>query len=280
MFRLGGQLPIKYGLVYTVAAARGLQYNEIQLLLGEATDYFPIEITEEAAKSFQKTTYGITITVHLPVTINPCEPNLQRRRFYKQSFKAQIAGLEALGAKRIVMHPGFKKDLLEGVAFDNLVNFISDVWSEDNNLELLLETDAGSKNGSAIGSPEFIRAVIYTLEQGNIGMCVDTTHLYARGINLWDGDVRKEFIDEFGSIIKLVHLNPPDLEVKFGGHLDRHNCTFLDREDLDHPPLIQALVQWPMILERRSLVIQERDNVYVRDVLGQPLIKIPSLRVN
>jgi endonuclease IV len=272
-FKLGGHLSADEGLSYAVATARGLCYNEVQLMNGKGRDYAPWEITDEVAATFRKMTYEMAITLHLPYVINPCEGMKQRRAFYKRHFKDQIATAEALGARRVVLHPGFKKELSEPEAFKNIVDFLDDVWNESWQVDFLLETDSGSKNGSAIGSPEFIAEVAKKVQSTTVRMCVDTTHMYARGVNLWDANIRKEFIEEYRDLTSLVHLNVPDREVGLGSHLDRHNTAFEQREEMNHPPFIRDWAEFPMILERRSLHIQQLDNSYVRKVLGQPLEK-------
>lgn len=271
--RLGGHIKATEGLGFVVATARGLCYKEIQTALGDMKDYTPMEVDDTTVFQYKKMTYDIATTVHLPFTINPCEGGAQRRAFYKKAVKAQLQMAEAMGASRVVMHPGFKKDLSEREAFNNLLKFIGDIWSEENQMQLLLETDSGSKNGSAIGSPEFISSAMVELEMPNLSMCLDTEHMYARGVDLWDKEIRKEFMAEFGSQIGLVHLNVPDKEVRLGSFLDRHNTPFEERKDLNSPPLIEALRSLPLILERRSIQVQEKDNLFVRDVLGVPLEK-------
>lgn len=272
--RLGGHISSAEGLSFVVAAARGLQYREVQTTMGDSRDYRPREIAEETARTYRKMAYDLTTTVHLPYVINPCEGAPSRRGFYKLSMKEQRAAAELIGARRAVIHPGYKKELPEQEAFDHLLKFLDETWPEDHPIELLLETDSGSKNGSAIGSAEFIRSAIETLDHGNVRMCIDTEHLYARGVNLWDPTIRRDFLDEFSPLIKLVHLNAPDYNVKMGSFLDRHNIPFEERPDLPSEGLIQDLAQFPLILERSSLTAQQQDNSYVREVLGQPLEKV------
>lgn len=270
--RLGAHLRVAdEGLAYTVATARGMCLNEMQILTGKERDYEPWEIEEGTIDQFRKMTYEMKLTVHLPYMLNPCEGNSQRKGFYKHTVKRHLKMAEALGAKRAVLHPGFKKDLTEPMAFRNLIAFIEGTWSSDTPVELLLETDSGSKNGSAIGSSEFIKEVAKEITGVTVRMCLDTEHLYARGIDLWDPDVRKAYLDEYGDLISLVHLNVPDHEVQLGSFLDRHNTAFEDRADWDHQGFLEDFSRFPMILERRSLFVVQRDNLYVRLALGQQL---------
>lgn len=274
--RLGGHLKASEGLSLLVSTARGMDYNEVQMMVGDGRDYTPWEISEEDAEEFRKMMYGISTTVHMPYVINPCEEQGRRRSFYKKSFKAYVEASQAIGATKLVLHPGFKKELTEVQAYKNLMKFLEEVWDSDYRIQLLLETDSGSKNGSAIGSPEFILEVLNNSEIPGIAMCLDTCHMYARGVDLWNKAVREEFIETYGHSIKLVHLNVPDKEVRLGSFLDRHNTPFVERKDLNHGPMIKALAHLPLILERRSLLVQQKDNVFIREVLGVPFEKVKA----
>jgi len=269
--RLGGHLKASEGLGFVVSTARGMEFNHVQIMLGAGTDYEPTEINDETIDEYKKMAFGITTTVHLPYVINPCEDAARRQGYYKRSMKKYLEAATAIGATYAVLHPGFKKELTEKQAYDNLVKFLDDCWSPDYRIQLLLETDAGSKNGSAIGSAEFIQEVLRNTQIPGLGMCIDTEHLYARGVNLWNNAIRDEFLQTYSTYIKLVHLNVPDKEVSLGSFLDRHNTPFIDRKDLASPPMIKAFARWPMILERRSIVAQQQDSLFIREVLGQPL---------
>jgi deoxyribonuclease-4 len=271
--RLGGHLRTEDGLSITVATARGMCFNELQIMTVHGRDYEPFEVTEQDLLRWRKMSYEMTVTIHLPYTVNPCEDQPRRRQFYRHAVKRNIELGLALGARRFVLHPGFKKDLTTEKAAANLRAFLEESWSENTQATLLLETDSGSKNGSAVGSPEFIATTLGELELPNTGMCLDTEHLFARGTNLWDEVIRKDFLSEHGHLIRLVHLNCPDPAVSLGSFLDRHNTPFEERAELESEGLIEALSAYPMILERRSLQVMQRDNLFVRTVLGQPLEK-------
>ena len=232
----------------------------------------PYSISEEDAREFKKTTFGIQLFVHLPYVINPCETSPRRRNFYIQSVKQYIQVATLLGARGVVLHPGFKKELTTEQAYQNLLKFMEASVSEEEALDMLLETDAGSKNGSAVGSTRFIADAIKDLDHPKVAMCMDTTHMYARGVDLWRKDLLDEYISEFHRITRLVHLNVPDLKVKLGGHLDRHNTPFEERPEWDHRYLITELTKrYPCVLERRSLAVQEKDIRFIRTLLDQEL---------
>ena len=264
----GGHLSSSSGLRHVVLNARALDYNVVQIMVGGGRDYKPFIIKEEDAREFKKTTFGIQLFVHLPYVINPCEAQPRRCNFYKHSVKQYIQTATMLGARGVVLHPGFKKELTTQQAYENLLKFMEDTVDEEEALVMLLETDAGSKNGSAVGSVRFIADAVKDLEHPKVAMCMDTTHMYARGIDLWKDNLLEEYIDEYHRITRLVHLNVPDLDVKLGGHLDRHNTPFEERPEWNHENLIiQLTKRYPCVLERRSLAVQEKDIRFVRAVV-------------
>jgi len=266
--KVGGHLSCESGLRHVVLNARALNYNVVQMMIGGSRDYKPYVITEEDAREFKKTTFGISLYVHLPYVINPCEEIPRRRNFYKHSVKQYIQVAVMLGARGVVLHPGFKKELTTEQAYQNLLKFIEDTVAEDERCDLLLETDAGSKNGSAVGSSRFIADAVRELEHPKVAMCMDTTHMYARGVDLWKNVLLDEYIEEHHRITRLIHLNVPDANVKLGGHLDRHNTPFEERPEWDHTYLIKELTKrYPCVLERRSLAVQEKDIRYIRGLV-------------
>jgi apurinic endonuclease APN1 len=92
--------------------------------------------------------------------------------------------------------------------------------------QLLLENSvgAGKQLGATLNEIQYVLKELY--EYNNIGVCIDTQHLFAAGeYNLSKSkDVYRFFVD-FDKIIgmdklQLIHLN--DSKVEFGKHVDRH----------------------------------------------------------
>lgn len=269
--KLGGHLSAADGLRHVVLNARALGYNSIQTMLGGGRDYQPYDLTQEDAHEYRRLSFGIETFVHLPYVINPCEDAPQRRSFYKKACKKYMQTAAAIGATGVVIHPGFKKELSDDKAYNNLVKFTESMLEEGQPVQFLVETDAGSKNGSAVGSPALISRLLDDVDSGKAGMVIDTCHLYARGTNLWDPAVLDDFLSDYQHQIRLVHLNVPDPGVTLGSYLDRHNSPFTSRPDLDSDPLIRRLVpRWPCILERRTVSVQYLDVATVQKALSPP----------
>lgn len=268
--QVGGHLSATTGLRHVVLNARALSYNVVQTMVGGPRDYQPFDISQEDALEFRKMSFGISLFVHLPYVLNPCEDTPNRKGFYKRTMRHYMATAAMLGARAVVLHPGFKKDLPAEQAYKNLVKFLEETVTDDESLGVLLETDAGSKNGSAVGSASLIARAIKDLDHPRIAMCMDTCHMYARGIDLWQPEWLAEILGMHHHIIKLIHLNVPDPEVALGSNLDRHNTPFEERKDLQHENLVRTLVQkYPCVLERRSLTVQGKDIRYIRKLMEE-----------
>lgn len=127
----------------------------------------------------------------------------------------------------VVIHPGSFKDRKKGLdaisKSINKINFTSDA-------KLILENASGQGNALATTFLE-LKTIIDGVEgskRGNIGVCVDTCHIFAYGdYNLSKISEIDRMFTDFDNIIgldrfTLLHLN--DSETKLQGKVDRHAC--------------------------------------------------------
>ena len=102
----------------------------------------------------------------------------------------------------------------------------------------------------------------------DVQLCLDTTHLYARGLNCFEPECLDDVLSEFHHTIGLVHLNAPDPQVTLGSFIDRHNTPFQEMKQADPEYLVKTLVsRYPCILERRSLEVQRTDFDYIKGLM-------------
>lgn len=267
--RFGGHIPAREGLKRVAVDVRGMGYNVVQILVGGIQDWTTYDIDDQSAMEYRKLMYGIETYVHLPVIINPCDE--EKHRMGKVILRKHAKIARNLSARGLVLHPGFKKENEEKDAMKNLLKFCEGALREDEEIPILLETDSGSKNGSKIGSLDFIDKALDGLNPHHFGMCVDTAHLYGRGVDLWDSEVRAGMLAKYAKRIKFVHLNVPDANVTLGSFMDRHNTPF-EECPRDSTGLIRDMVSnYPCVLERRSLHVQEKDAAFIRKLMAPPV---------
>lgn len=256
-------------LSQTAERAMYLGAGAMQIMLGTGISWEPYALEEGEAEDFRATAAGLDVYVHLPYTINPCmQPDQHHFCYQKKVIRNYLRVCEALGVKAAVIHPGYSIDMTAEDAERNFVLFMEEMVQHMPTVKMLFETDSGSKQGTKVGSPEFIAKVLNLLPYDKFGMCIDTEHLYARGLDLWDDKVRTQFIAKYSPLIELVHLNAPDPGVVLGGFLDRHSVPLESYANGSKEMILDFVTRFNSVVERSKADITEQDINYVLNLLS------------
>lgn len=208
----------------------------------------------DAAKAMQllKTHNFGPLVAHGAYTMNLCTADPEARAFAAEILSDDLRRMAALPGNFYNFHPG--SHVGQGVerGIDYIADALKKALSHGYPVKVLLETMAGK--GSEIGGKfQELRAIIDAVGSDDLGVCLDTCHVYDGGYDIvqnLDG-----VLEEFDRILGLdrlcaLHLN--DSKNPFGSHKDRHEClgrgslgfdTF--RAVVNHPKLRGK----PMILE-------------------------------
>jgi deoxyribonuclease-4 len=192
------------------------------------------------------------LVAHGAYTMNLCTADPEARAFAASVLEDDLRRMAALPGNFYNFHPGSHV----GQGVDAGIGYICDALKEamapDYPVTVLLEGMAGK--GSEIGGKfQELRAIIDGVGKENIGVCLDTCHMYDAGYDIvhdLDG-VLAEF-DRIIGLDKLCALHINDSKNPFASHKDRHECLGkgslgLDafRKIVNHP----LLKDKPMILE-------------------------------
>lgn len=203
----------------------------LQTFIGDQTKFFPYDYCDADLEEFKrrKEREGIFVVVHGPFVVN-----LAHSKRLKLGIKSVIEHLkvcEKLGADAFVLHPGSWKDESEKEAIYHLTRSINAVLAAvPGNCMLLLENTAGG--GTTAGHMDIISRVVRSIcvkgkvQKGRLGVCFDTAHGWADGMELNDPEWTRSFFMTHKDVIRLIHLNNPDLQVKCGSHRDRHSLSW------------------------------------------------------
>ena len=212
------------------------------------------ENPDDSAKAVQLLKeYGFgKLVAHGAYTMNLCTADPNARAFACDVLCDDLRRMRLLPGNFYNFHPGSHV----GQGVDTGIGYICDALKKamapDYPVTVLLEGMAGK--GSEIGGKfEQLRAIIDGVGKDNVGVCLDTCHMYDAGydiVNDLDG-VLAEFDRVVGlDRLKALHLN--DSKNPYASHKDRHEClgeghlgmeTF--RAIVNHP----LLKDKPMILE-------------------------------
>ena len=189
---------------------------------------------------------------HGAYTMNLCTADPEARAFAAEILSDDLRRMATLPGNFYNFHPGSHV----GQGVDRGIEYIAEALkkalSHNYPVTVLLETMAGK--GSEIGGRfEELKAIIDAVGSDNVGICLDTCHVYDGGYDIvhdLDG-VLSEFDRVIGlDRLRALHLN--DSKNPFRSHKDRHEClgqgslgldTF--RAIVNHPKLLGK----PMILE-------------------------------
>jgi deoxyribonuclease-4 len=188
------------------------------------------EITPDVQKQFQaemeKNGFD-TCYIHTPYFINFSSA---KSNIYHGSISVVRQELERgslIGAKAIMTHLGSFGEYTEEEGLERVAAGIAKVLDGyKGTTQLLLEISAGA--GRIVGDTfEELAAILDNkkLKGQNIGICLDTCHLFASGYDLTDKKTVDKTLKQFDELIgydKLVMVHSNDSKAECGKHLDRH----------------------------------------------------------
>ena len=205
----------------------------------------------KAAAMLEENHFG-KLVAHGAYTMNLCTADADARAFAAGILEDDLRRMAAFPGNFYNFHPGSHVGQGTQAGIDYIAAALKNALRHDYPVTVLLETMAGK--GSEIGGRfEELRDILDAVGSENVGVCLDTCHVYDGGydiVNDLDG-----VLAEFDRVIGLdrlhaLHLN--DSKNPFASHKDRHEClgkgslgleTF--RRIVNHPRLKDK----PMILE-------------------------------
>lgn len=205
----------------------------------------------KAAAMLEENHFG-KLVAHGAYTMNLCTADADARAFAAGILEDDLRRMAALPGNFYNFHPGSHVGQGTQAGIDYIAAALKNALRYDYPVTVLLETMAGK--GSEIGGRfEELRDILDAVGSENVGVCLDTCHVYDGGYDIVND--LNGVLAEFDRVIGLnrlhaLHLN--DSKNPFASHKDRHEClgkgslgleTF--RRIVNHPQLKEK----PMILE-------------------------------
>ena len=192
------------------------------------------------------------LVAHGAYTMNLCTADPDARAFAAEILCDDLRRMAALPGNFYNFHPGSHVGQGTDTGISQICDALKQALAPDYPVKVLLETMAGK--GSEIGGKfEELRNIIDGVGSRNVGVCLDTCHVYDAGYDIvQDLDGMLEEFDRIVGLDRLCALHLNDSKNPFASHKDRHECigegslgieTF--RAIVNHPKLAGK----PMILE-------------------------------
>lgn len=205
----------------------------------------------KAAAMLEENHFG-KLVAHGAYTMNLCTADADARAFAAGILEDDLRRMAAFPGNFYNFHPGSHVGQGTQAGIDYIAAALKNALRHGYPVTVLLETMAGK--GSEIGGRfEELRDILDAVGSENVGVCLDTCHVYDGGYDIVND--LNGVLAEFDRVIGLdrlhaLHLN--DSKNPFASHKDRHEClgkgslgleTF--RRIVNHPQLKDK----PMILE-------------------------------
>lgn len=172
----------------------------------------------------------------------------------------EIEWAKKINAKGIVLHMGknVKNKYDPSIIYNNMVKFVIELFKKlnkkNNPVLILLETPAGQGGEMCWDINEFVEFIRNFSQQyfyPQLGICLDTCHMFQAGLDFNNSNVIDEvhkILEPVRDKIKLIHLN--DSYHPVGSRIDRHEQIGHGYIQIDN--LIKFIFPYksvPMILE-------------------------------
>ena len=255
MLYAGCHLSVSDGYVATVKTAQSIGANTFAFFTrnprgSKAKKEDPVDAAK-AVQAMKDGNFG-PLVAHGAYTMNLCTADGEARAFACEVLCDDLRRMASLPGQYYNFHPGSHVGQGMEAGIDYIAQALKKALEPDYPVTVLLETMAGK--GSEVGGRfEELKAIIDAVGSPNVGVCLDTCHVYDAGYDIvgnLDG-VLEEF-DRIIGLEKLCALHLNDSKNPFASHKDRHECigegslgieTF--RTIVNHPKLMGK----PMILE-------------------------------
>ncbi|MDA8773534.1 deoxyribonuclease IV [Chlamydiia bacterium] len=146
------------------------------------------------------------ICTHGSYLINIASPDESTHSSSMLALNNEIERCIQLDIKRLNIHPGAYTRSNPQVALDKIVDSINQLTFFDNKLTLVLETTAGS--GTQLGKTfKELGYIIDNCPDRNLGICIDTCHIFAAGYDISKEDGLITLLEEFQQYISLDKLS-------------------------------------------------------------------------
>jgi len=226
--KFGAHVSIAGGIDKAPQRANDLGCECFQIFSRSPRGGKPPELHDELVKSFlaECSKYDIAeYYIHTPYYINLCSEKKDLRNSTIAIIKEELKRGSTLGVKYAMTHLGSSKDTGRKQAVKLIIESLKKVMDNgDFSTQLLLENTAGQ--GATVGdSFEELADILEGVREFDIGICIDTAHLFASGYDIRTKDQFEETLKKISNTIgvesiKLFHGN--DSKVGLGERKDRH----------------------------------------------------------
>ena len=234
--RFGAHVRAGTTLLPAIARAEAIGADVVQVFTQSPRAWKPTQYYPEILAAYREATDrhpgGLPTFCHATYLINLASPDPERFSLSTSCLAANLAVARAIGAKGLVLHAGSHL----GAGFDTCLAQVAEALVDA--LEatgdsatvaaacpILIENTAGAGGTVGRSLDELTRLLEAAGDRPDIGICLDTQHMWAAGIpfgSLKEADALVAEVDRAIGLGRLGCLHVNDSGVPFGAQRDRH----------------------------------------------------------
>lgn len=212
------------------ALEEALSYNTNTFMFytGAPTNTIRKDINEEIVKKAQISMQANNIDInnvvcHAPYIVNlgsKKDPN--KYNFSIDFIRNELKRCDEMGITKMVLHPGNAIGIEKEEGLNNIAEALNKILDGTTSCKILLETMAGKGTECGCTTDELKYIIDSVANKEQIGVCIDTCHIFDGGYDISNFDTYlKEFDEKIGiDKIGCIHVN--DSKNILGSHKDRH----------------------------------------------------------
>lgn len=226
--RIGAHVPTRGRPAFAVEYALAIGADALQIFLGNPRTWAPPQVRPDLAEEFRdrRGSGGVgPAFVHSSYLVNIASPNPEFLSRSVELAGAELRGAAELGADGLVVHAGAGGPGERLAAVERAAASARAVAGREEGPLVLIELTAGGAGTVASTVPEAAELIDAAGRHPEIGLCLDTCHLFAAGYGLDEPEGAAGCLAEIrahglADRVRLVHAN--DARDPRGSRRDRH----------------------------------------------------------
>ena len=225
MLKIGAHVSIAGGVDNAVERQVEIDGNCGQVFTHSPQVWDHGSIEDDEAEQFREQTEEMLAgpwVIHSSYLVNLCTPKEDLRAKSRDSMQQEVDAAEKLDIDYVNVHLGAHTGAGVEGGIENAANVIDELDVPED-VTVLVESDAGS--GTKLGGQFEHLASVIDQTNAEIGVCLDTAHMFAAGYDLSTPEAVDETVAEFDDVVgteylHCIHLN--DSKHECGTNKDEH----------------------------------------------------------
>lgn len=183
-----------------------------------------IEMVEQAKIAMIENNIDINnVVCHAPYIVNlGSKKDPDKYNFSIEFIRNELKRCDEMGITKMVLHPGNAIGIEKVEGLNNIAEALNKILDGTTSCKILLETMAGKGTECGCTTDELKYIIDKVENKTQIGVCVDTCHIFDGGYDISDFDTYLDEFDEKIGIGKIGCIHVNDSKNTLGSHKDRH----------------------------------------------------------